>query len=182
MNTRLIATAIVVACLAWSSSAQAQAPATRDYLSHLTGVRPSSMPDGTIVISMDASAGDIRGLLSLTLAADGAGTWAFSANYVEDLRADGTAIDPADHVQHDHDNPATPAEQKEYTRFRRDGTITGTVSSVTLRRGPGGSIDGIESAELVITGGSRSFADATGTGRVGPWPSLPDVLTLYLSF
>ena len=37
-----------------------------DYLATLTGARPSLLPDGRVVISMDVL-GDMRGLITLTL-------------------------------------------------------------------------------------------------------------------
>jgi hypothetical protein len=142
------------------------------------------MADGRTVIAMDAIAGDIRGVLSLTVSTDGdtvKGQWAFSATYLEDLRADGTPIAPTDHVDHDHDDPATPEMHREYARMRRDGVITGTADAVTLMQNPDGRIVGISAATLTITGGSRTFANAAGSGRIGPWPTMPRELTLLLS-
>ena len=134
---------------------------------------------------MTAIAGDLRGMLSLTLSSDGdavSGTWAFNATSLEDLRADGTPIAATDHVNHDHDDPTTPAVHREYARMRRDGALAGTVTSAKLLSTADGRIAGIETAQLVITAGSRTFKSASGSGRVGPWPSLPNALTLFLSF
>jgi hypothetical protein len=161
--------------------ASAQAPATRDYLSELSAPRPSVLPDGRTVISMDATVGDLRGLLTLTLAGD-AGTWAFSATYLEDLRADGTPIPASDHFAHDHDDPSTPGVHREFAHIRRDGVITGTVTSAVLQRTADGVVTGIETADLLVTGGSRTFTARTGSGRIGPRAELPGALTLYLSF
>lgn len=177
-----VAVAALIAVL--SFPAFAQSPQTRDYLSELSGARASALADGRIIISLDAASGDLRGLLTLTLrdAGDGLkGTWAFTSTYGEDLRADGTPIDPADHVDHDHDDPTTPAVHREYLRIRRNGAIAGTVTAARLHHAADGQIDGL-AADLVITGGNRTFAGITGSGRIGVWPSLPDALTLYLSF
>ena len=174
--------ALAVYAALFASPAFAQSPQTRDYLSELTGARASVLPDGQIVISMDAAKGDLRGLLTVTLSADGAGVWAFAANYIEDLRADGTPIAATDHFQHNHDDPSTPELHREYAQFRRDGAIAGTVTGATLLRAEDGSVTGIRAAELHVSGGSRTFKGATGSGRIGPWASLPGALTLYLSF
>jgi hypothetical protein len=167
-----------------ASLSAAQTLTSRDYLSQLDNLRISEMPDGRTVVAMDAVAGDIRGVLSLTLSPEGAavtGVWAFSATYLEDLRADGTPIAPADHFGHEHDDPSTPEMHREYAHMRRDGVITGTADAVTLMVNPDGRIVGISAATLTISGGSRTFANASGSGRVGPWPTMPRELTLLLS-
>lgn len=176
--------ALVVLITFLSSQVLAQAPA-RDYLSKVESPVISNTPDGRIAIVLDASSGDLRGMLSLLLTedVDGVkGTWTFDATWLEDLRADGTPIAQTDHVDHDHDNPDTPAVHREYTQLHRDGGLVGAVTSAKLVRTPDGRITGIEAAELVITGGARNYKSATGSGRLGAWPSLPDALTLLLSF
>ena len=128
----------------------------RDYVSALTGARASVLPDGRIVISMDVL-GDMRGLVTLTLAVDGptaTGTWALIVYYMDDPQSD-----------------AKP-----------DGMMHGTVTAATMRRSPQGRPAGVETAELVVVGGSRSFEGRTGFGRIGTWPHHPGGLTLILSF
>jgi hypothetical protein len=185
MSSRFLATAVLAACVTvLSSGANAQAPVQRDYLSELTGIRPDVLPDGRIVISMDAS-GDLKGRLTMTLAEGEqgvTGTWVFVATYNEDLRADGTPIREDDHVAHDHDDPTTPESHREYSRVRRDGVIVGTATSVTLQRTADGQLVGVDRAEFVTTGGTLTFKTIKGSGRVGAWPALPGALTLLLSF
>lgn len=183
MVARILFT-VALSVFASPDAAVAQSPQTRDYLSELTNPRPSVLADGRVVISLDAVKGDIRGLLTVTLIDRGdglKGTWAFTSTFPEDLRADGTPIDPADHVGHDHDDPTTPGVHREYLRIRRNGAIAGTVTAARLHHASDGQIDGL-AADLVITGGNKTFTGISGSGRIGIWPSLPDALTLYLSF
>lgn len=185
MHVRALAVATLTFLTVLSTNAFAQAPAPQDYLSQLEGVRPSALPDGRLVLSMDATAGDLRGMLTLTVAESGSGvtgTWVFTSTFIEDLRADGTPIPASDHVGHDHDDPNTPGVHREYARFRRDGALSGKVTGATLLWTADGAVAGVADAELVVEKGSRTFAGATGSGRVGPWQTMPGVLTLFLSF
>jgi hypothetical protein len=127
----------------------------RDYLSTLSGARPSILPDGRLVISMNVL-GDMRGLVTLTLSIDGdsaTGTWALVVYYVEDPESDS----------------------------KPDGMMHGTIRSATVRRSSQGRVTGVATAELVIVGGSRSFDGRTGFGRIGAWPTRSGT-TLLLSF
>ena len=181
MKTCVVAATIVAVSLAFSTSASAQAQ-PRDYLSQLTNVRASGPFDGKATVSVDAALGDLRGMLTLSVDADGTGNWVFFATYLQDLRADGAEIAPNDHENHEHDDPATPALHREYMDLKHDGSLIGTITSSSLKYGLDGKVIGIESAELVVTSGSRRFENVTGSGRVGAWPSLPNTLTLLLSF
>lgn len=183
MTNRLAALAAVLITFL-ASPVSAQTPGSQEYLSRLDNTRVSELADGRTQISLDAVEGDLRGVLTLTLSSDGdsyKGVWAFSATFLEDLRADGTPIAPSDRVGHDHDDPSTPAMHREYAHMRRDGALTGTVDAATLFRTTEGAVVAITAATLSINNGSRNFKDAGGSGRIGPWPSLPRELTLYLN-
>ena|SRR5262245_31091017 len=128
----------------------------RDCVSVLSGARPSLLPDGRVVISMDVL-GDMRGLITLTLAVDGAtatGTWALVVYYIDDPQSES----------------------------KPDGMMHGTVTSATVRRSAPKQLAAVETAELAIVGGSRSFEGRTGFGRIGALPARPGGLTLVLSF
>jgi len=144
------------------------------------------MPDGSVVISMNVL-GDLRGLLTLTLVPGTGdtfkGTWAFAADYLEDLRADGSAIPPGEHAEHlEPDNPDTPAPHREYVRLAFDGALSGPLESATVRKAPDGRVYAIETATLTIADGTLKFSNATGSGRIGSWPTYPGAITLLLNF
>jgi hypothetical protein len=157
------------------------ARSARTYLGTLAEPRVSTTEDGRTVISLDA-AGDLRGHLTLNLTRreDGSltGDWAFVVAYLQDLTADGsiTLPTPAPLAEHEHH-----AEHREYAKFVREGTVQGTVESVTLRTGPDGRPLGLELADLNVTAGSMNFAGAAGTGRltfvVGDAPKTTFTLT-----
>src|SRR5262249_36852052 len=151
---------VAAAMLIGVSIAQAQERAAQSYLSVLSEERASVLDDGRVVISMVA-AGDLRGMLTVVLTQDGAsykGEWSFVAQYVQDLRADGSVIDLADHVGHDHEEGAsTLATHREYLQFKFDGTLHGKLEGATVRRAADGRVYALENAALLLTGGTRDY-------------------------
>jgi hypothetical protein len=168
-----------------SVAAHAQEHTARDHVSIIANARASTLPDGRIVVSMDVM-GDLRGLLTMTLAADGdavTGTWAMVVSYLQELRPDGTEIARTDHVNHDHDEgPNTPDVHREYAVPKFDGVLTGTIESASLLRAPDGRVVAVDTSTLVVDSGSRSFAGAAGFGSIAPSPNDSGVVRLLLNF
>ena len=158
----------MAACLAPRAWAQGLGPAGHDGM--LTQARVSTLADGRLVVSMTA-AGDLPGLMTLTLDPDGAGRytgqWAHTVAFLQDLNADGTVSTEAD----DHDGhelmlhePVLHEQHHEYTRAVRRGTLSGAVVAATVRKDDSGHITGVDFAQLTVTRGSLTFQGAAGTG------------------
>lgn len=145
---------------------QSTAPAAVGHQVTLTAARVSTLADGRIVISMNA-AGDLRGLMTLTLDPNGAGSytgrWALVVGFLQDLNPDGTVATAPPEI---HEDPTQHAQHREYARIVRRGTLTGDVSQATLRVADDGRLAGVQFAQLTVASGSMTFAGASGYGTM----------------
>jgi len=60
--------------------------------------------------------------------------------------------------------------------------VNGDVSAVTFRYAADGAVSGVESVQLLVTGGSLNFDGATGGGEIAAAPTEPHDLLLSLNF
>ena len=126
----------------------------------LSGPRVSDLGKGSYVVTME-SAGDIRGLLTLTLKADGssvAGEWVLVSRYLQDLLSGNEELGPTG----EHDGIV----HEERIAFRERGTLRGSIAGGALSFDADGRLHGIEGLKLSIAGGDLEFAGAAGAGTL----------------
>jgi hypothetical protein len=117
-------------------------------------VRPqvSVAADGALVVTLEAG-GDVRGLLTLSLAPDSrvaTGDWVLVSRYIVDLPEGG-------------DTP----NHEEHIAFYERGTLRGSIAAGTLVFDAAGRLTGLDGARLAIAGGDLEFSGATGTATLG---------------
>lgn len=127
----------------------------------LMPLQTSTRADGTGTVLTMAVFGDVRGMLTLDLdPTGGTGKWTLVASYVQDFNPDGT---PALHP------PTSEEEEAAFpvvSRQINDGALAGTVRGAVLAIDAGSGHQFLQSAQLTITSGSRTFAGAHGTGEI----------------
>jgi hypothetical protein len=161
-------------------SAQTRTPAA--YAGTLIAPRITTDANGHVVASMEMQ-GDLRGLITFELDPDGdsgalRGKWALVVAYEQDTNADGTPAAPAAA----HEEGGDHEGHRDYSRYVREGTVFGDITTATLRTAADGAIEGIAFAQLVVAHGSLKFATATGSGSVTTSPLDPAVTSLSLTF
>jgi hypothetical protein len=160
-----------------------------DHAVTLSQPRVSTRGAGEIVIALQAR-GDIRGLVTLTLHADGdaiAGEWSLVSAYFQDIDENGNPIDvevapgdssssddPAEH--HDEDSPHV-----ERITYVNRGTLGGTIDGGHVIVNADGTLTGIEGVHLTIVSSTLTFEGASGGGSLES-PALGDGGSLSLTF
>jgi hypothetical protein len=154
-------------CGAAAALALAVAPAGHDpvhaasrYDVRLSGPRVSALGGGSYVVTME-SAGDIRGLLTLRLKADGssvAGEWVLVSRYLQDLLSGNEELGPTG----EHDGIV----HEERIAFRERGTLRGSIAGGTLSFDGEGRLHAIDGLKLAVAGGDLEFAGAAGAGTL----------------
>lgn len=132
----------------------------------LSGARVSMIEKDRIVVSFDA-AGDIRGLVTVTIDRDArgalSGEWVLVSRYLRDLTPEGEPDDRA------VENRAALSEEEphtEYFEIHERGTLRGSIAGGALTFDVDGRLTAIESLQLAIDGGSIEFEGATGAGSL----------------
>ena len=127
----------------------------------LSGPRVSAMGGGAYVVTLEA-AGDIRGLLTLTLKPAGegavAGEWVLVSRYLYDMITGNEELGPTG----EHDGIV----HEERIAFRERGTLRGSISGGGLSFDSEGRLAGIDGLQLAIAGGDVDFAGAAGAGTI----------------
>lgn len=135
----------------------------------LSGARASMLEKDRIVVSFDA-AGDIRGLVTVTIDRDAkgglSGEWVLVSRYLRDLTPEGEpdalAIE---------NRAALPGEElhalhREYIDIHERGTLRGSIAGGSLDFDVDGRLRAIQSLQLVIDGGCIEFDGVTGAGSL----------------
>jgi len=127
----------------------------------LSGPRVSDLKGGAYVVTLEA-AGDIRGLLTLTLKSNGAavtgGEWVLVSRYLQDMITGSEELGPTG----EHDGIV----HEERIAFRDRGTLRGSISGGGLSYDSEGRLAGIDGLQLAIAGGDIEFAGAAGAGSI----------------
>ena len=135
----------------------------------LSGARVSMLEKDRIVASFDA-AGDIRGLLTVTIDRDtkGAltGEWVLVSRYTRDLTPEGEPDELAAERRAALPGMELHRLHKEYFEIRERGTLRGSIVGGALAFDVDGSLRAIESLQLAIDGGSIEFEGASGKGSL----------------
>ena len=131
----------------------------------LSGARVSMLEKDRIVVSFDA-AGDIRGLVTVTIDRDAkgalSGEWVLVSRYLRDLTPEGEpdalAIE---------NRAALPGEElhalhREYIDIHERGTLRGSIAGGALDFDVDGRLRAIQSLQLAVEGGCLEFEGAKG--------------------
>lgn len=158
-----IRTLLAASLSVWVSSlAVAGQTAPQSYRMSLSNAQTSELPDGKLVVTMEAT-GDLKGLLTLTMNSSGTqvsgGEWAFVVRYVEYLDADGKVIPEDAPEVHSESEP-----HSERPRFVDRGTLAGSVRGGSLAIDDAGHVTGVGSLSIALESGSLTFRGASGTG------------------
>ena len=153
-----VALAVTPASLDPVHAASRQAESRQDV--RLSGPRVSALGGGSYVVTLEA-AGDIRGLLTLTLKADGAavgGEWVLVSRYLQDMLSGNEELGPTG----EHDGIV----HEERIAFRERGTLRGSIAGGSLSFDSDGRLNGIDGLTLAVAGGDLEFAGAAGAGTL----------------
>lgn len=165
---------VAVAAATLSAPLAAQQPTPKSYELSLDNAQVSALPNGKVVVTMEAK-GDLRGLLTLTLDTAGnqitGGEWVLVSRYVEYLDEDGHVLTLEEEAEHPHSETEPHSER---LRFVDKGSVSGAVVSGQLAKDANGATTGVDSVGLSLDAGSLTFAGASGTGS-GSATSLQDV-------
>ena len=127
----------------------------------LSGPRVSALGGGSYVVTLEA-AGDIRGLLTLHLKANGAavaaGEWVLVSQYLQDTITGSEELGPTG----EHDGIV----HEERIGFRNRGILHGSISGGGLSYDSEGRLAGIDGLRVAIAGGEIEFAGAAGAGTI----------------
>ena len=126
----------------------------------LSGPSVSALGGGAYVVTLE-TAGDVRGLLTLTLkAGSGAvgGEWVLVSRYLQDLISGNEELGPTG----EHDGLV----HEERIAFRDRGTLRGSIAGGALSFDVDGRLAGIDGLQLAIAGGDVEFAGVAGSGTV----------------
>jgi hypothetical protein len=129
----------------------------------LSGPRVSAVDQTRTVVTFEAK-GDIRGLLTLTLAPDSSpltGELALVSRYVVD-----TLGGPEDEMP---SGDGDEVDHEERPAFMERGSLRGVVTGGTLRYDGSGQLAAIEGLQVRIAGGNLEFKDATGSGAASAY-------------
>jgi len=135
----------------------------------------SPAANGDVVIALQAH-GDLRGLVTLTLHADGdtiAGEWSLVSAYFQDVDENGNPIDPE---PTEEDKP-----HLERITYVNNGTLGGTIDGGHVIVNADGDVAGIEGLRLTIVSSTLAFEGASGGGSLES-PALTDGGSLSLTF
>jgi hypothetical protein len=166
-RTRALSWGLLALCLIAAPPPPTQA--SDGHAVTLSGARVSMLEKGRIVVSFDA-AGDIRGLVTVTIDRDAGGAlkgeWVLVSRYLQDLTPEGEPDERAI-----ENRAALPGEElhalhREYMEIRERGTLRGSIAGGALAFDVDGSLRAIESLRLAIDGGSIEFDGATGAGSL----------------
>jgi hypothetical protein len=170
-----LATAACVLALTAAGAAQQPAPPAPPvaHASNFGTGRADTLADGTVVISFE-TAGDLKGLVTLTLHPSGTGTfggeWAFTVAHADNTDP-ATGEDPELEAQHHDDGdaggPDDTGEEHPHQAFLtlvHQGSLSGAVSSAVVSFDAAGALNDL-SATLSIDQGALEFDGATGTGQ-----------------
>ena len=155
----LLACAVAAVALAAAHAGDALAASSAREEIRLTAPRVSALGGGTHVVTFEA-AGDIRGLLTLTLKADGAsvsGEWVLVSRYIYDSGSGSeeltTGLAGGEHASTVHE---------ESVAFRERGTLKGRVSGGAVVLDAEGRLSAIDGLQLAIGDGNLEFSGSTG--------------------
>lgn len=141
--------------------------------SALAPPRVDRMADGSVVVS-HVAAGELAGLLTLTLHPAGGGSyvgeWALMVAHADNTDPE-TGIEPPPHPhgeEHVHPAPGEPAHEvgahKDFVRFVHRGALFGAVRDASLVFDAQGGLTDV-SANLSVDRGTQEFSAALGTGH-----------------
>jgi len=160
-----LAALLFAAAASWPQPGQAGEASAHQIA--LSEARVSPLPDGRIVVSFHAT-GDVRGLLTLTLAraADGqiGGEWVLVSRFLQDLDPDGIPLEDPNAGDHSEAGTDSGEPQQEYAAFVERGSLSGRISGGVLAFDGAGLLERIDALGLEITHGSLEFDGASGAG------------------
>jgi hypothetical protein len=173
MKRAQICSSIVAILVAVSGLAAAAPPPTTAPVEHHSAFgapRTSTLANGTVVVSFEA-AGDLRGLVTLTLrSADGggyAGEWAFTvahADHTDPATGEDPELEHAFGGSEGTDDTGQEPAHKAFVTLVHQGSLAGAVSHADLTQGADGGLTRLQ-ATLTVDQGASEFSGATGSGQ-----------------
>ncbi len=162
--TRLFSAVGLVLLLAGvAPSAADAAGAGVSQMSQLSQPRGDVLEDGRVVVSF-AAAGDLRGLLTLTLtpAGDGSydGQWAIMVTHADTTDPE-TGLEPEieEHVEGEPEH-----HHQDFLTIVHRGALAGSVSGAVVTFAGDGTVADV-AGNLTVSQGTLEFAGATGSGQ-----------------
>jgi hypothetical protein len=154
--------------VALATTGVAHQPSGDPKVAYFGAPRVDRMDDGSVVVSLDA-AGDLAGLVTMTLRPGGNGSyvgdWAFTVAHVDNTDP-ATGVEPDAHG-HDHGGEEPPQGEPEghhdFVRLVQRGALSGSISGALLSFDPQGNLAGVV-APLAIGRGSMEFSGVHGSG------------------
>ena len=157
----LLTCAAAAVALAAAPAGDARAASSAREEVRLSAPRVSALGGGAYVVTFE-SAGDIRGLLTLTLKANGAsvtGEWVLVSRYIYDSGSGSeeltTGLAGGEHASTVHE---------ESVAFRERGTLKGAVSGGAVVFDAEGRLAAIDGLQLAVADGNLEFSGSTGAG------------------